>query len=188
VEALILADAFDPLGERQQLLRDLAEALEIAKRPRQRALLDVPDERADLAPMPADQKLALTFATTGVTAGPHLVELHRDAFTRAGCLTYPELRNRKIGAKVRVGGLVLDTPAAYGGGQGVADGLRRPPTANGTAFLRLDTPSGLIDAIIPVWVYAECRQALRSAFVVVDGELQRVAPTPSVLATSVRAL
>jgi hypothetical protein len=92
------------------------------------------------------------------------------------------------GARVRVGGLVLDTPAAYGGGQGVADGLRRPPTAKGTSFIRLETPAGVIDVIIPPRVYADCRAALRSAFLVVEGELQRAASPPSVLAARVSAL
>ncbi len=77
--------------------------------------------------MVPEQKLALTFASTGLTAGPHLVELRRDAFTHAGCLPYRQLWKMRNGAKVRVGGLV-------------ADGLRRPPTAKGIGFLRLDMP------------------------------------------------
>ena len=44
------------------------------------AMLDH-DERAVLAPMPADEKLLRTFATTGVTAGMHLAEMRRDETT-----------------------------------------------------------------------------------------------------------
>ncbi len=174
-EALVLAGACDPFGERRQLLWDLAEAFEVARRPAQPALLTVPDERAALAPLLPEQKAALTFAVTGVTAGPHLVALRQDAFTRAGCLTHAQLRKMRIGARVRVGGLV-------------ADGLRRPPTAHGTAFLRLDTPDGLLDVIVPAALYAEQRAALRSAFLVIDGKLQRLTPVPTVAAEAASPL
>jgi error-prone DNA polymerase len=111
-------------------------------------------------------KLALTFATTGVTAGPHLISIRRDAFTKAGCVPYRELWKLKSGAKVKVGGLV-------------ADGLRRPPTAKGTSFVRLEEPDGIVDVIVPPPVYAACREALRSAFMVVEGVLQRQGPAVS---------
>ncbi|MBL8058521.1 MAG: error-prone DNA polymerase [Anaerolineales bacterium] len=175
VEALVLAGAFDRLGERRQLLWDLAEAFEMTRRAAQPALLAVPEERAALAPFTPERKVALTFAATGLTAGPHLAALRQDAFARAGCLALPQLLRLRPGARVRVGGLV-------------ADGLRRPPTAKGTSFIRLETPAGIIDVIIPPAVYAEGRAALRTAFLVVDGELQRAGPPPSVLAKRVDAL
>ena len=188
IESLILAGAFDTFGERpacptclsadradrRQLLWDLAEAFEIARRPAPLPL-DIPDEQASLLPMPPEQKLALTFATTGVTAGPHLVEIRRDAFTRAGCIPYPELLKMRNGAKVKVGGLV-------------ADGLRRPPTAKGVGFIRLDTPDGIADAVVPPQVYAECREALRSAFIVVDGVLRKSGVSITVVADRVAPL
>jgi error-prone DNA polymerase len=175
IEALILAGAFDSLGERRQLLWDLAEALDIARRPQPTLLPDSPDERAAMPPMFPEQKLALTFATTGVTAGPHLVSIRRDAFTKAGCAPYRELWKLKNGARVKIGGLV-------------ADGLRRPPTAKGTSFIRLEDPDGIIDVIVPPPVYAACREALRSAFMVVEGVLQRQGPTVSVLAQKIMML
>ncbi len=174
VENLVLSGAFDELGERRGLLWDLAAAFELVKRPPTRALpFVVPDERPALRPMSATQKTVLTFAATGVTGDMHLVELRRDAFTRAGCLTLPELRRMRPGARVRVGGLV-------------ADGLRRPPTAKGTAFIRLEQPDGLIDVIVPAEVYAAQRPALRSPFLAIDGVLQRVEPVPSIVARDVR--
>jgi error-prone DNA polymerase len=177
VEALVLAGAFDVFGERRQLLWDLAEAYDIARRPAPHLPFDVPDEHAALAPMPADLKLMRTFAVTGVTAGMHLAEVRRDAFTRAGCLSYRELSTARLrsGARVKAGGLV-------------ADGLRRPPTAKGTSFIRLEDADGLVDVIVPPAVYAECREALRSVFVVVEGTLQRNGPVISILAQKVTAL
>jgi error-prone DNA polymerase len=137
----------------------------------------MPDEQASLAPMPADMRLMRTFAVTGVTAGPHLTEVRRDAFTRAGCTPFRKLyaAGLRQGARVKVGGLV-------------ADGLRRPPTAKGTSFIRLEDADGLVDVIVPLAVYAQCREALRAAFVVVEGTLQRNGTVISVLAKSVRAL
>lgn len=174
VEHLVLAGAFDGLGERRSLLWDVASAFELVKRPPTAPLpFIVPDEKPALRPMSPTQKVSLTFAATGVTGDMHLVELRRDAFTRAGCLTLPELRRMRTGSRVRVGGLV-------------ADGLRRPPTAKGTAFIRLEQPDGLIDVIVPAEVYAACRAELRSPFVAIDGVLQRVQPVPSVLARGVQ--
>ncbi len=175
MENLVLAGALDAFGERRQLLWDLAEAFELAQRPAPQLPLAVPDERAALAPMPADLKLMRTFAATGVTAGPHLAEIRRDAFARAGCLPYRELQRLRSGASVKAGGLV-------------ADGLRRPPTARGTSFIRLEEAEGLVDVIVPPAVYAECRAALREVFVVVEGVLQRNGPVLSILARQVCAL
>jgi error-prone DNA polymerase len=174
-EALIMAGAFDDFGERRQLLWDLAEAFDIARRPAPQLALEIPDERARMRPMTAEQQLLRTFAATGVTAGMHLSELRRDAFTRAGCKSYRELQTVRSGSLVRAGGLV-------------ADGLRRPPTAKGTSFMRLEDADGLVDVIVPPAVYAECRQALRSMFLIVEGTLRRNGPVLSVTATTVKSL
>ncbi len=125
--------------------------------------------------MTGEQRLLRTFAATGVTAGMHLAELRRDAFTRAGCASYRELQTRRSGSQVRAGGLV-------------ADGLRRPPTAKGTSFIRLEDADGLVDVIVPPAVYAECRQALRSMFLIVEGTLRRNGPVLSVTAQRIKSL
>lgn len=167
VEALIMAGAFDDFGERRQLLWDLAEAFDIARRPAPQLPLEVPGEQARLRPMTAEQRLLRTFAATGVTAGMHLAELRRDAFARAGCASSRDLQKVRSGTLVRAGGLV-------------ADGLRRPPTAKGTSFIRLEDADGLVDVIVPPAVYAECRQALRSMFLIVEGTLRRNGPRSGV--------
>jgi error-prone DNA polymerase len=178
-ESLVQAGACDRFGERRALLWDLAAAFDLARRPAEQpalAFMDLPDERPTFSPFTPEHKTGLTFAASGVTGDLHLVSLRRDAFTRAGCITLPELRKLRLNARVRVGGLV-------------ADGLRRPPTAKGTAFLRLEQPDGLIDVIIPASVYADYRGALRgSAFLAIDGRLQRITPVPSVVAEKVMAV
>jgi DNA polymerase III alpha subunit len=79
------------------------------------------------------------------------------------------------GANVRVGGLA-------------ADGLRRPPTAKGVGFLRLDMPEGLIDVVVSPEVFERCREALHSAFLVVEGVLHKQPTTLTVIAERILAL
>ncbi len=68
------------------------------------------------------------------------------------------------------------------------NGLRRPPTAKGTGFIRLEDADGIVDVIIPPQVYAECRAALRSAFVVVEGTLERKPAVVTIVAKRICAL
>ncbi len=105
----------------------------------------------------------------------HLTEVRRDAFTKAGCTPLIDLQKMRLGTKVKVGGLV-------------ADGVRRPPTAKGTAFLRLEERDGLMDVIIPSQVFIECRQSLSAAFVVVEGTLQSKGMTTAIVAKRVMRL
>lgn len=170
MESLVLAGAFDRLGERRQLLWDLTEAFDLVHRPQPPLpLLHSPDERAKLSPLSPERKLALTFGATGVTGGFHLTLAKHDAFTKAGCIPYRELWGKTGGAKVKVGGLV-------------ADGVRRPPTAKGTSFLQLDGPDGIIDIVIPIKVYETRREEVHSLFLVVEGTLQKRGPTITVVA------
>ncbi len=174
MEWLILSGAFDSLGERRQLLWDLAEALQISKRPPSLPL-DIPDEYVELSPMLPEQLTLSTFAATGVTGGMHLTEVRRDAFTKAGCTPLADLQKMRLGTKVKVGGLV-------------ADGVRRPPTAKGVAFLRLEHRDGLMDVILPSQVFVECREALSAAFVIVEGTLQSKGVTTAIVAKRVARL
>jgi error-prone DNA polymerase len=171
IEWLIMAGAFDSFGERRQVLWDLAEALDLAQRPPSLAL-EVPDEQAELAPMTEAQRLLATFAAAGVTAGPHLTFSRRDAFIKAGCQSLHQVRRLRIGARVKIGGLI-------------ADGVRRPPTARGTAFIRLEQAEGLFDVILPEKVYLANYDALRGAFVIIEGILQKNHYVPAIVARRV---
>ena len=76
---------------------DLAAAFDLAHQPAPQLPLLLADEQAQLAPMPADERLLRTFAATGVTAGAHLTEIKRDAFAQAGCATFGELQRVRSG-------------------------------------------------------------------------------------------
>lgn len=85
-----------------------------------------------------------------------------------------ELAQMPDGAKVWVGGVVVSR--------------QRPPTAKGTAFLALEDEGGLINVVLKPEVYEASRKALQSAFVVVEGRLQRRGEAISVLAQRVLAV
>jgi error-prone DNA polymerase len=157
VEALVLAGALDHLGERRQLLWDVAEAFRLARRPPELPLHS-PDERALLAPMDAAARLGTAFAYTGVSLGAHLTEVRRDSFTRAGARSIKSLKQLRHGQPVKVGGLIVSR--------------QHPPTAKGFAFLALEDPDGMVNVVVAPDVYAQCREAMHRAFVVVDGVVQ----------------
>lgn len=103
--------------------------------------------------------MATTFANTGVSLDGHLTALRRDAFTRAGARPTSDLSEMKHGQRVRIGGLVV--------------ARQKPPTAKGFAFLAVEDPEGMVNVVVSPDVYAACRQAMRCAFVLVDGVVQK---------------
>jgi error-prone DNA polymerase len=182
LRGLAQAGAFDAFGlSRRRALWDLAGALKIAQRPQPGLpLFDeaTADEQAELPPMtPAEQTLG-TFGATGYTVDTHLAELCRADLIAAGCQPLEEVRRLRLrpGQPVRIGGLVMDGP-------------RRPPTANGLTFVRLEESQGIADVTVPEEVYDRDWEALRRARVlIVEGVLQRTWPTVSVLARAVSSL
>ena len=154
VEALVLSGALDYLGERRQLLWDIAEAFRLAKRPRELKLV-TPDERATLPRMDETTRLSTTFAFTGSSLDGHLTELRRDAFTKAGAISISELSKLKHGQAVKIGGLIV--------------ARQHPPTAKGFAFLAVEDPTGMVNVVLSPDVYAASREALHGAFVLIEG-------------------
>ena len=171
VEALVLAGALDYMGERRQLLWDIAEAYRLARRPKELPMKSK-DERVKLPPMDARTRLATSFAFTGVSLEGHLTTTRRDAFTRAGAQSIRELPHLKHGQKVKIGGLIV--------------ARQHPPTAKGFCFLAVEDPDGMVNVVVPPAVYEQCRQAIHSAFVIVEGVVQKDHGAINVLAAQVR--
>ncbi len=158
VEALVLSSALDYLGERRQLLWDIAEAFRLARRPHELKLVS-PDERATLPRMDETTRLSTAFAFTGVSLDGHLTELRRDAFTKAGARSISELAQMKHGQAVKIGGLIV--------------ARQHPPTAKGFAFLAVEDPTSMVNVVIAPDIYARDRAALQGAFVLIDGVVQK---------------
>ena len=173
VEALVLSGALDYMGERRQLLWDIAEAYRLARRPKELPMKSK-DERVRLPPMDARTRLATSFAFTGVSLEGHLTTTRRDAFTRAGAQPIRELPHLKHGQKVKIGGLIV--------------ARQHPPTAKGFCFLALEDPDGMVNIVVPPAVYEQCREAIHSAFVTVEGVVQKDHGAINVLAATVREI
>ena len=81
------------------------------------------------------------------------------ACTRAGARSISELSQLKHEQRAKAGGLIIT--------------LQCPPTANGYAFLALEDPTELVNAVIAPQVYAQYREAIHSTFMIVDGVVQK---------------
>ncbi len=174
VEALVLAGALDYVGERRQLLWDMAEAYRLAKRPRELPLPLGPDEQVQLPAMDRETRLATAFAFTGASLEGHLTDLRRDAFTRAGARSINELAQLKHGQPIKIGGLIV--------------ARQHPPTAKGFAFLAVEDPTGMVNVVVHPAIYERDRQALHGAFVLIEGILQKERGAISVAAKKVTAV
>lgn len=155
IESLIKAGTFDSFGERRRLQANLEAAFHEARQTEPQ-LFDVPYVENVTKPMTQEEKTVATYLSTGVTSGMHLAELRQAQFAKARCISRPDLRKLKPGTKVRVGGVV-------------ADGVRRPKTALGTAFIRLDQPDGMIDVILPKKIYDKNWKTVRSMYLIIEG-------------------
>jgi error-prone DNA polymerase len=136
-----------------QVVRDgtqLALELQSASREGHRAL----DE------LSAWERLIADYAGTGLTSGPHPMELLRAQVARHGVRTSADLPHARHNSAVRVAGLVL--------------ARQRPGSAKGVTFLLLEDEVGTINLVIPPSVYLRDRLAVRTEpLVVAEGRLER---------------
>ncbi len=173
VEALIWAGAFDAWDvPRRQLLWELKMALEASEGPPELPL--PPEGRPRFAFLSPRGRLWAEVAHTGLSASEHVTTLVGEKLQAMGVTPSGELPNLEEGSKVWVGGVVVSR--------------QRPPTAKGMAFLALEDAYGLINVVLRPDVYDASRKALKTPFVVVDGQLQKCGQAINVLAHKVLAL
>jgi error-prone DNA polymerase len=159
MEALIWAGVFDSWEvPRRQLLWDLETALETAQRPPALPLRSK-DERPRFGFLAHLERLWAEFTQTGVTASDHLTAMISHQMHQMGITASRALPDLVDGCRVWVGGILVSA--------------QRPPTARGVAFLALEDQWGLVNIVLQPDVYDGSRQALRSPFVVVEGQLQK---------------
>jgi error-prone DNA polymerase len=174
IEALIWAGAFDGWdASRRQLLWELRMALDEAEGP---PILPIPpsEGRPRFAFLSPRERLWTEAAHTGMSASAHLTSLVSDKLQAMGVTPSGQLWRLEDGRPVWVGGMVVSR--------------QRPPTAKGMAFLALEDEDGLTNIVIRPNVYEANREALRSPFVVVKGQVERRDQALSVLARDITAL
>jgi error-prone DNA polymerase len=127
-----------------------------------------------LDPLAAWDAMVADYATTGLTLGPHPVELLR-----------PELPARAITTR-DLETLPHDTPVTIGG---LVVARQRPGTAKGIVFLLLEDEFGTINLIVPPPVYERHRLAVRTEpLLLAWGKLEKLPMAGGALNVYVRGL
>jgi error-prone DNA polymerase len=163
LEKLAWAGACDGLGAgRREILWQLGIASpgeRMASGTQLSLPLDVP------APPPmrelgAWESMVADYATTGLTLGPHPLEIARPGLP-AGTVTVADLDRLPHESQVRIGGLVV--------------ARQRPGTAKGIVFLLLEDEFGTVNLIVPPPVYERCRLLVRSEpLLLAEGRLEKL--------------
>ncbi len=172
IEALIWAGAFDGWKiPRRPLLWDLREALDEASQSPMLPLKSNGKNTPHFGFLSPLARLWAEVTQTGISAGAHQTALVCDQLCKLGVTPSGRLADLADGHRVRVGGVVVSA--------------QRPPTANGIAFLAVEDEGGLVNIVLQPEIYEASRQALRSPFVVIEGQVQKWNGATSILASKV---
>ncbi len=119
-----------------------------------------PDEDIRFPEMTAIETLAADHAATGLSLGPHPMELLRRAGLTRGALNAKALREVPGGRLVRVAGQVIVR--------------QRPGSAKGMVFMTLEDETGMTNLAIQPHIYERFRGLIREVpFLIVEGRLRR---------------
>ncbi|HEV7528764.1 MAG TPA: DNA polymerase III subunit alpha, partial [Solirubrobacteraceae bacterium] len=120
--------------------------------------LEVPDAPA-LRPLTPWESMIGDYATTGLTLGPHPMQLLRPSL-EPGTVSIGDLARLPHNSPVRLGGLVV--------------ARQRPGTAKGIVFLLLEDEFGTINLIVPPEIYERHRLIVRTEpLLLAEGKLER---------------
>ncbi|MDA0161241.1 DNA polymerase III subunit alpha [Solirubrobacter ginsenosidimutans] len=121
--------------------------------------LEVPDA-PDLRPLTPWESMIGDYATTGLTLGPHPMQLLRPSL-EPGTVSIGDLVRMPHNAPVKLGGLVV--------------ARQRPGTAKGIVFLLLEDEFGTINLIVPPDLYEMNRLTVRSEpLLLCEGRLEKL--------------
>jgi error-prone DNA polymerase len=122
-----------------------------------------------LAEMSRFEETVADYATSAMTAGPHLIAYYRSMLRQQEVCSAEELSRHRDGDLVRMGGAVVVR--------------QRPGTAKGFVFLSLEDETGMAQAIVRPDLFREHRALIvGSPGLVVEGRLQKTDGTLSVKA------
>ena len=179
LEALVASGTCDRFGERRELLWRVG----VVPRPqnagggnRQLTLALEPTAPVpDLPPQTDWEQMLADYGTTGLSIGPHPLELLRPHLPVA-TLSSRELHELMAGA----------TTVAVAG---MAIARQRPATANGVVFMLLEDEFGQVNLIVPPPVYERYRPLVRGEpLLLARGKLERVDRNLNVLVSTLESL
>lgn len=139
------------------------------------ALVEAPDEAAELPALDVREALAWDYELLGLSPGDHPMRVLRAKLKARGVLAAEDLAKQQAGRTVVIAGLVVVRQA--------------PPTAKGHLFITLEDETGLANLIIRPDLYERRRSLLHSAtFLLARGLMQRDGTSTSVLVREVKGL
>ena len=159
LEFLAEADAFRSLGmDRRAALwavKGMAPEVRAETDAPLLAMMGAPSETdVSLPVMALSTHVAEDYRTTSLSLKAHPCQFFRPLLTQLGAVTAASLKDRRDGARVTVGGLVLIR--------------QRPGTAKGIVFITLEDETGSANAVVWKDVFmANRREAMTSSFLVV---------------------
>ena len=177
LETLVASGACDRFGERRELLWRVG----VVPRPqnagggnRQLTLALEPTAPVpDLPPQTDWEQMLADYGTTGLSIGPHPLELLRPH------LPVATLSSREL----------HDHPATTVAVAGMAVARQRPATANGVVFMLLEDEFGQVNLIVPPPVYERYRPLVRGEpLLLARGKLERVDRNLNVLVSTLETL
>jgi error-prone DNA polymerase len=177
VKTLVASGACDRFGRRRELLWRVG----VVPRPqnagggnRQLALALEPTAPVpDLPPQTDWEQMLADYGTTGLSIGPHPLELLRPH------LPVATLSSREL----------HDHPATTVAVAGMAIARQRPATANGVVFMLLEDEFGQVNLIVPPPVYERYRPLVRGEpLLLARGKLERSDRNLNVLVSTLESL
>jgi error-prone DNA polymerase len=177
LEALVASGACDRFGARRELLWKVG----VVPRPQNvgagNRQLTLPLEPTavvpELPPQTDWEQMLADYGTTGLSVGPHPMELLRPHLPAA------TLSSREL----------VDHPPGTVAVAGLAVARQRPATANGVVFMLLEDELGQVNLIVPPPVYDRFRALVRSEpLVLARGRLERSGRNLNVLVRTLESL
>ena len=177
LEALVASGACDGFGQRRELLWRVG----VVPRPQSagggNSQLTLPLEPTapvpELQPQTDWEEMLADYGTTGLSVGPHPLELLRPHLP-AATLSSRELQ---------------DHPAQTVAVAGMAIARQRPATANGVVFMLLEDEFGAVNLIVPPPIYERYRAIVRGEpLVLARGKLERSGRNLNVLVSTLESL
>ena len=137
--------------------------------------LDDMEEACPLREMDCPERMLADYSGTGLTTGPHPMELARAKLAGKGVLKAGDLAEARDGSKAAVAGSVIVR--------------QRPMTAKGFLFLSMEDESGISNIIVRPGKFEQYRQViLDNSFLLVRGTVQNSRGVVAVRAEEVEGL